>query len=169
MQFSIKAATPKSSPRVFNVNFDPDEGKEGAKKVHCIPHTDKWKPKVRSRADTEEAVLKKDLEELPEESYALEVEGFGAAILRGFGWKDGDAIGKDGAGLTAPIQYLARGQRLGLGAQPVPLLEGSKEARKQRDTLVAPKTADGKQRSWVTLDEEAIKRRKILISAKKPA
>jgi hypothetical protein len=47
---------------------------------------------------------------------AMPVEGFGAALLRGMGWKDGDAIGKNGAP-PKPKEFKRRPALLGIGAK----------------------------------------------------
>jgi hypothetical protein len=47
---------------------------------------------------------------------AMPVEGFGAALLRGMGWKDGDAIGKNGAP-AKPKEFKRRPALLGIGAK----------------------------------------------------
>lgn len=44
------------------------------------------------------------------------VEDFGAALLRGMGWNEGQAIGQSNKGLLQPIVAIPRPQRLGLGA-----------------------------------------------------
>lgn len=51
------------------------------------------------------------------------VEDFGAALLRGMGWKDGEAIGKRRAGIAAPKEPKIKERRpalLGIGAKEVP-------------------------------------------------
>lgn len=44
------------------------------------------------------------------------VSQFGAAMLRGMGWKEGEAIGGTVKGIVEPIEYVPRMNRLGLGA-----------------------------------------------------
>ena len=46
------------------------------------------------------------------------IEEFGAALLRGMGWIEGQAIGTRNKGLPVPIEYVPRPSRLGLGATP---------------------------------------------------
>jgi hypothetical protein len=46
------------------------------------------------------------------------VEEFGAALLRGMGWKDGQPIGKNRNGLLKPVEVKPRPDKLGLGAEP---------------------------------------------------
>ncbi|KAF1845767.1 uncharacterized protein K460DRAFT_312513 [Cucurbitaria berberidis CBS 394.84] len=70
---------------------------------------------------TEEEALLYDLNNAPEaptlEIYeAVPVEGFGAALLRGMGWKDGEPIGKNGI-LDKPKEAKRRPALLGIGAK----------------------------------------------------
>ncbi|KAJ3023972.1 hypothetical protein HKX48_008586 [Thoreauomyces humboldtii] len=51
------------------------------------------------------------------------IEEFGMALLRGMGWEQGRAVGKNPDGLTEPITLKSRPQLLGLGATPAPVLE----------------------------------------------
>ncbi|KAI9209669.1 DExH-box splicing factor binding site-domain-containing protein [Polychytrium aggregatum] len=56
------------------------------------------------------------------------VEAFGDAMLRGMGWKEGKAVGRNPIGVIfEPIVHTARPQLLGLGATPAPVTE--KKAR----------------------------------------
>lgn len=48
----------------------------------------------------------------------IPVGEFGAALLRGMGWKDGEALGRDKSGLLEPVQFRQRPVNLGLGAEP---------------------------------------------------
>ncbi|KAL5121919.1 DNA primase large subunit Spp2 [Pleosporales sp. CAS-2024a] len=62
-----------------------------------------------------------DVKNAPEaptlDSYeATPIEGFGAALLRGMGWKDGEAIGKNGAP-AKPKEVKRRPALLGIGAK----------------------------------------------------
>lgn len=45
------------------------------------------------------------------------IEAFGAAMLRGMGWSDGGAIGRSNASVVAPVEYVPRMGRRGLGAK----------------------------------------------------
>ncbi|KAK9767288.1 DNA primase large subunit Spp2 [Basidiobolus ranarum] len=71
-------------------------------------------------------LYKQDVESRPrectlEEYEEVPVEEFGAALLRGMGWKDGQIIGKSGKnGLLKPVDFAARPNLLGLGARPKP-------------------------------------------------
>lgn len=70
---------------------------------------------------TEEEAFYDDLNNAPEaptlEAYeAQPIEGFGAALLRGMGWKDGEAFGKNGK-ITGPKEVKRRPALLGIGAK----------------------------------------------------
>ncbi|KAI4941803.1 hypothetical protein J4E86_010314 [Alternaria arbusti] len=70
---------------------------------------------------SEEDALLNDLNNAPDaptlEAYeATPIEGFGAALLRGMGWKDGDAIGKNGPA-AKPKEVKRRPALLGIGAK----------------------------------------------------
>lgn len=70
---------------------------------------------------TEEEALREDVRKAPEAptlaAYeATPIEGFGAALLRGMGWKDGEAIGKNGA-ISKPKEIKRRPALLGIGAK----------------------------------------------------
>jgi hypothetical protein len=69
---------------------------------------------------TEDDVLRNDLNEAPDApslaAYeATPIEGFGAALLRGMGWKDGDTTGK--ASTAKPKETKRRPALLGIGAK----------------------------------------------------
>jgi hypothetical protein len=51
----------------------------------------------------------------------IPVEEFGAALLRGMGWKDGDALGPNKNGLATPVEFKRRPTSLGLGAEATDL------------------------------------------------
>ncbi|EUC41941.1 hypothetical protein COCMIDRAFT_104828 [Bipolaris oryzae ATCC 44560] len=70
---------------------------------------------------TEEEAFQHDLQNAPEaptlEAYeATPIEGFGAALLRGMGWKDGEGIGKNGTSVK-PKEIKRRPALLGIGAK----------------------------------------------------
>lgn len=59
-------------------------------------------------------------EEMSLEDYnRVPIEKFGAALLRGMGWKEGQAVGKNSNGLLAPVELTRRPALLGLGATPI--------------------------------------------------
>lgn len=73
---------------------------------------------------SEEEQLKMDLQYRPDaapiEAYdKVPIEEFGAALLRGMGWKDGEAVGRSKKnGLLQPVELKRRPDKLGLGAKP---------------------------------------------------
>lgn len=84
---------------------------------------------------SEEEKFKRDIEHRPDEcsmeDYGrIPVEEFGAALLRGMGWKDGEALGKNG--LLEPKIVKRRDDLLGLGAEPseIPHITHKKLKRK---------------------------------------
>ncbi len=73
-------------------------------------------------APTEDDAYKQDVAELPEpaslEDYErVPVSQFGAALLRGMGWKEGQAASKKGKGPVEPYLPQARPALLGIGAK----------------------------------------------------
>jgi len=88
---------------------------------------------------SETDALKQDVEELPDaatlEDYArVPVSQFGAALLRGMGWKEGTAASrKPGKGLVEPYLPSARPALLGIGAKEQEVLDdGSKNSKRKR-------------------------------------
>lgn len=65
-------------------------------------------------------------EETPPDAYErVPVDEFGAALLRGMGWKEGDALGQNRNGLAKPREFKPRPDKLGLGAQALPNMPSS--------------------------------------------
>ncbi|KAF9592009.1 hypothetical protein IFM89_011592 [Coptis chinensis] len=67
--------------------------------------------------------FKEDLKNLPDdrgmdEFEDVPMEGFGVAILKGYGWKEGQGIGKNAKEDVQVVQYVRRGNKEGLGFQP---------------------------------------------------
>lgn len=93
-------------------------------------------PTPMSEADA----YKQDVDELPESStlddYArVPVSQFGAALLRGMGWKEGTAASrKPGKGIVEPYLPAARPALLGIGAKEMEKLdnESSKDQSRRR-------------------------------------
>lgn len=77
-------------------------------------------------AEQEDLTLKRfheDMRNLPEdrgmdEFKDVPVEGFGAAILAGYGWSEGKGIGRNNKGDTKVVQYDRRAGTQGLGYNP---------------------------------------------------
>ncbi|KAF9528493.1 DExH-box splicing factor binding site-domain-containing protein [Crepidotus variabilis] len=88
---------------------------------------------------SETDALKQDVDELPEsatlDDYArVPVSQFGAALLRGMGWKEGTAASrKPGKGLVEPYLPTSRPSLLGIGAKEQEVYDdGSKKTNKTR-------------------------------------
>ncbi|KAJ4301210.1 DNA primase large subunit Spp2 [Kalmusia sp. IMI 367209] len=72
---------------------------------------------------SEEEAFQNDIRDAPDaptlEAYeATPIEGFGAALLRGMGWKDGESLGTDKKPLETPKEIKRRPALLGIGAKP---------------------------------------------------
>ena len=84
-----------------------------------IDYTDYTNEDDRFRADVASRPNVSTLEDYA----AIPVEEFGAALLRGMGWKEGEAIGKRRAGVPAPKEPKVKERRpalLGIGAKETP-------------------------------------------------
>jgi hypothetical protein len=85
---------------------------------------------------TEQEAYRQDVEDLPDsstlEDYArVPVSEFGAALLRGMGWKEGTAASKTGRGIVQPWVPTARPALLGIGAKEQKEFDdGSKKKKK---------------------------------------
>lgn len=115
---------------------------------------------------TESDALKQDVAELPDvatlDDYErVPVSQFGAALLRGMGWKEGTAASRNGKGLVQPYLPQARPAMLGIGAKEKEVLDdgsGKKRpgrperryvpvVRKERDDEAASDTPRSSNRS----------------------
>ncbi|CAB4035075.1 G patch domain and KOW motifs-containing [Paramuricea clavata] len=90
---------------------------------------------------------------------AVPVAEFGAAMLRGMGWKKGEAIGGTNKGLAVPIEFIPRAQGLGLGAERRHEEGGKKRRRKPGDEKSSQNSGpifekNGKVRHFKGLDEK---------------
>jgi hypothetical protein len=88
-------------------------------------------PTVVSEGDA----YKQDVEELPDaaslEDYArVPVEQFGAAMLRGMGWKEGTGASKNGKGMVQPYLPAARPALLGIGAKEIEVFDDGSNKKK---------------------------------------
>lgn len=114
---------------------------------------------------SESDAYKQDVEELPDvatlEDYTrVPVEQFGAAMLRGMGWKEGTAASKNGKGPVQPYLPTARPALLGIGAKEMEAFDdGSKKKgpfrpekryvpviKRERERENTP--GSGRERSW---------------------
>ncbi|KAH9852206.1 DExH-box splicing factor binding site-domain-containing protein [Lenzites betulinus] len=84
-------------------------------------------------APSEDEAYKQDVEELPESATLddyerVPISQFGAALLRGMGWKEGMAASKRGKGMIEPWLPQARPALLGIGAKEKEVFDdGSKK------------------------------------------
>eukprot|EP00112_Aurelia_sp_Birch-Aquarium-sp1_P012452 Seg2619.2 transcript_id=Seg2619.2/GoldUCD/mRNA.D3Y31 product="G-patch domain and KOW motifs-containing protein" protein_id=Seg2619.2/GoldUCD/D3Y31 len=121
--------------REFLKDLEGDQDAEKDKKNVAIPLLMRNKLPVKGGDVGDE---KFDVSLLPDASKAddyddVPVIAFGAAMLRGMGWKEGEAIGLTNKGLTEPIEFIPRHKGLGLGAEKRQE-EVSKRRRKPGDT-----------------------------------
>ncbi|EGD73222.1 hypothetical protein PTSG_04937 [Salpingoeca rosetta] len=89
--------------------------------IDAIPLLMRNRAPGTEQAQTDDEKFKMDVAQRPDESKLddydrVPVDAFGAAMLRGMGWKEGEAIGGTFQGLIEPIEYVPRMNRLGLGA-----------------------------------------------------
>ncbi|XP_058105150.1 protein MOS2-like isoform X2 [Magnolia sinica] len=116
----------------------------------------------------EDIVLQKykaDMENMPDDRGFAEfddvpVEGFGTALLAGYGWKEGKGIGRNSKDDVKVVQYVRRAGTEGLGF--VPEFHDTKrkrgDGRPPEPPLVAPKGPDGRTRHVVGIDEKLVPR-----------
>jgi len=114
--------------------------------------------------------LRRDVEMRPEDTTLdayerVPVESFGKGMLLGMGWTPGGAVGNTNARVVKPIEFVARPSLMGLGAAHAKprdkknkkrILKPGESAEGKEYMRVAP-DADGKKRSYRTLDERLIK------------
>lgn len=137
----------------------------GSNTAHSSQRNGQNGASVTSR-DWETKAFKDGMESLPEEAdadayAAMPIAEFGAAMMRGMGWMEGQGVGRRQAGPSTPIQYVQRPHRLGLGAQPAAPEEKSKrhvkpgESRQEKQHQVFI-DKDGRQKHVVTLDDKLV-------------
>lgn len=91
---------------------------------------------------SEEDVFRSDVDTRPEaptldEYSSMPVEEFGAAMLRGMGWKDGSGVGKSRSGPTRAPEVHRRAALLGIGAKER-TLPSSRQDRRRDDRKYMP-------------------------------
>ncbi|KAK3278191.1 hypothetical protein CYMTET_13856 [Cymbomonas tetramitiformis] len=144
------------------------EGTEGdiqrAKQESVIARAND-KIKDRSKEDRQ---FKAEVNSLPEQATADEyetmpIELFGEALLRGMGWEEGKAVGKNQTGPAVAMEYVPRPKGLGLGATPAAPAEDARKYIKSGETR-GPKPdmvvydENGKVKNLRTLDEKLVER-----------
>eukprot|EP00668_Euglena_longa_P000274 GGOE01000367.1.p1 GENE.GGOE01000367.1~~GGOE01000367.1.p1 ORF type:complete len:508 (-),score=116.74 GGOE01000367.1:38-1561(-) len=157
--FAIKAQLKEDR----KYDFSRDTGSDELKHVDVIKTMDTYKPHGRKGCSSEAEVLKRDLENLPDESYSVHPSDIGMALLRGMlpAWQPGDKICS--RGLQQPIEYVKRDFRLGLGADPeMPSASRKRRGKAALDPhLVLAEDTEGRRRSYKFLDERLVKRRRL--------
>lgn len=125
------------------------------------------------KAKSDEELYKLDVAMRPSESTLHDYERtpidvFGEAMLRGMGWKEGEAIGGVNKGLAAPVMFVPRPMGLGLGANEQDAIKRKEDARKPQKYLkpgesrepekamVAPTGPDGRVRHVLGIDESLV-------------
>ncbi|KAI8372763.1 DExH-box splicing factor binding site-domain-containing protein [Radiomyces spectabilis] len=99
------------------------EEQKGSTLVIAADETEAFREDVRNRPD--EATME-DYENIP-------VEEFGAALLRGLGWKEGEGIGRNRKNSPAPViaPVKQRDALLGLGAKPEDVAKDKKNKHRR--------------------------------------
>jgi len=97
---------------------------------------------IPSRGRTETEAYQEDVVTLPDSSTLADyervpIEQFGAALLRGMGWKEGTAVSRTGKGPIEPYLPEARPSLLGIGAkerppEDIPSGSSKKDGKRQR-------------------------------------
>lgn len=135
----------------------------------AAPTEERFVPKATSGD-----AFKDDVASRPDQAWGVPIEDFGTALLRGMGWKDGEALGKKrGVIQPKPKELKANKAQVGLGAKGVPEGEelgawgkGAKKAGGRIDRNYMPVVAKNKLTGEMLTEEELQKRRdneKILV------
>ncbi|KAF2474553.1 uncharacterized protein BDR25DRAFT_254782 [Lindgomyces ingoldianus] len=135
-------------------------------------------------APTEEEAFEQDYQHAPDapslDAYlATPIDGFGAAILRGFGWKDGEELGPNRKPATKkPVEIKRRAALLGVGAKPeaaagIELGAWGKGSKGQRivDQAYNPVALKNKRTGEIVTEEELkakLDQQKLLADEEKP-
>lgn len=119
---------------------------------------------------SDKEAFENDMRDAPEAptlaSYeATPIEGFGAALLRGMGWKDGEALGKDKKPVAPAKDIKRRPALLGIGAKPEAAVGiemgewgGGKKGYKKPAATYNPLTLRNKKTGELITEEELKKR-----------
>ncbi|KAJ3106830.1 hypothetical protein HDU97_005542 [Phlyctochytrium planicorne] len=119
---------------------------------------------------------KEDLQQRPDEATLedydnIPIEEFGAAMLRGMGWKDGQVVGKNQSGLAQPVFFKRRPHLLGLGASPMPLPgpdpRGTKSEKGSRPASTSSSSKSSKQKEEFRKDSKSAVRKGSIVIIKK--
>jgi len=110
-----------------------------------------------SRVLSEDAALQEDLtqcgEEVKLDDYeSMPISEFGMALMRGMGWKDGEALGGSRKGIIEPVEIRAQPEGLGLGA--VPKEKSPERDRGSRRYIPKP----GEEKDYREIEKERIRK-----------
>jgi len=93
----------------------------------------------------------------------MPLEKFGEAMLRGMGWREGMAIGKNATRAQQVKQVIPRPNRLGLGVtpqtpekKPEGWIPKPGESRDPKPIMVLPQDKNDKVRHWKNIDEKLV-------------
>ena len=96
---------------------------------------------------------------------ATPIEGFGAALLRGMGWKDGEEIGKNKGVAAKPKEVKRRPALLGIGAKPeaavgteIGAWGGGKGKKRKEEQTYTPVVLRNKNTGELVTEEELKKK-----------
>ncbi|CAL0310197.1 unnamed protein product [Lupinus luteus] len=123
--------------------------------------------RVRRRAPVENVLLQKfkdDLKSLPEDQGFEEfkdvpVEGFGAALLAGYGWTEGMGIGKNAKEDVKIVQYDRRAGKEGLGFVSVDRASVSKKKEEREDRSRRKNVVDASNEKLGLVEDERYSRK----------
>lgn len=97
----------------------------------------------------------------------MPIEQFGKAYLRGYNWKEGDGMGRNGEQIEA-VEYVPRPQLLGLGAQPKEqknhkadkkFIKPGESREAKKDMIYVDES--GRQRHVKKVSEKLVEREKV--------
>ncbi|KAF3159680.1 hypothetical protein TWF225_004280 [Orbilia oligospora] len=150
-QLAMEALLAGDKAKASTLTIPAASGNVADNRVAVQNEDDAYRADVASRPDA--ATL--------EEYAAVPVEEFGAALLRGMGWKEGESIGKSGGAGNKPKIVEKRAAFLGIGAKGLGAEEmgawgkGDKKGRQRVDKTYLPITLVDKNGNRV--EEESSK------------
>lgn len=175
MAFGLTTFEKKDEPEPMDVdgNDEPEDNrtKEEKLQAEAFEALVTGKPKDQAVIHmTEEEAFENDMREAPDApdlaAYeATPIEGFGAALLRGMGWKDGESLSKDKKPAAKPKELKKRPALLGIGAKPeaavgVELGEWTAPKRGDKNAIQYNPVALRNKRTGEIITEEELKERK---------
>ncbi|KAF2440922.1 hypothetical protein P171DRAFT_434656 [Karstenula rhodostoma CBS 690.94] len=128
MAFGLTTFDKETVPEPMDVDGDvkPEDNRTEEEKLQAEAFEALVNGKPKDQAVipiSEEEAFENDMRDAPDApdlaAYeATPIEGFGAALLRGMGWKDGDSLSKDKKLAAKPKEVKRRPALLGIGANP---------------------------------------------------